>query len=181
MVCFLIRTILLSYHISFFLLLFILNGCSTNIELNSKFCQGDGLWISRQNDLEERNLKGEQVFRDKDYFVFAGVGVKELAYEEILEDLEIECGEIKTIRVTTYSTWFESILSFIPLFRFRSILVSGSYLKKDDANLVNSITKERGEESESDKDSNSINEIPDAILDGSNAAEEEYTEDDFEE
>lgn len=172
--------ILLSCHIKILLLILLLNGCSTNIEINSKFCQGDGVWISRENDLEDRNLKGEQVFRDKDYFVFAGVGVKELAYEEVLEDLEIECGEIKTIRVTTYSTWFESILSFIPLFRFRSILVSGSYLKKDDADLVNSITKERGEDDQAEGES-SVNEIPDALLDGSNASEEEYTEDDFEE
>lgn len=159
-------------------------GCSTNIEVNSKFCQGSGEWVSGRLILEKRNEVGEQLFIDQETFVFAGVGVKDLTYEELLEELNISCDEIKTFRLTTYSTWFESVLSIVPLFRFRSILVSGSYLKKEDANLMKNITEERSEldESAATDAPDKVEEIPDALLEDTGAASEKvFSDDDFSE
>lgn len=156
-------------------------SCSTNIEVNSRFCQGNGEWVPMRYDLEERNTAGEQLFVDQETFVFGGVGVKELTYEELLEELKIGCDEIKTFRLTTYSTWFESILSFIPLFRFRSILVSGSYLKKEDASLVQKINQERANTEESAAVDAEIEEVPEALMEDSSMSQEEFSDDDFDE
>jgi hypothetical protein len=163
------------------LALFNVIGCSTNIEVNSKFCQGTGEWIPMRFNLEERNTAGEQLFVDQETFVFGGVGVKQLTYEELIEELNIGCDEIKTFRLTTYSTWFESVLSFIPLFRFRSILVSGSYLKNEDASLVKKINEERSNTEESAAIDSPIEEVPDALMDAGTMGEEEFGDDDFEE
>lgn len=160
-----------------------LMGCSTNIEVNSKFCQGDGQWVSGRFDLEKRNLAGEQLFVDQETFVFAGVGVKDLSYEELLEEIGVQCSEIKTFRLTTYSTWFETILSIVPLFRFRSVLASGSYLKNEDANLMKNINEERSNVDESAAVDAPLNEedIPDALLEDAGASTQEFSDDDFEE
>ena len=176
-------------------LFLLIQSCSTNIQLSSKFCEGEGLWNSKSENLDRRGLEGEQVFKEKEYFVFAGVGVKDLSYEELLEDLDVKCEEIKTFRLTTYSTWFESILSVIPLFRFRSLRVSGTFLKSDDAKLVESLNRERQDTSEKDtpkyiEDNTEGNSLlntseesgfPSELIDGNTSEETEYSEDDFEE
>ena len=85
----------------FFFFLMVLASCSTNIEVNSRFCGGNGEWIPMRYDLERRNSFGEQTFANQETFVFAGVGVKKLGYDELLESLKVRCDEIKTFRLTT--------------------------------------------------------------------------------
>ncbi|MGB0454299.1 MAG: hypothetical protein ACPGJV_11365 [Bacteriovoracaceae bacterium] len=181
-------------------LLFALTSCSTDITIVPIYCDTDGKWINipenytidskkTDNEVKDRYILQNQydLAIEKDLLVWGGVGTKKMSFEEVFEYEKIKCNDIQTFQVTTYSTWFESALSIIPLLRVRSLRIRASYQRKEDKELYEKIDQERSTTptpSEEAIDNVQAEEETDAdieaILDGSDE-DTEYSEDDFEE